>query len=166
MGGSGDGERDIRAFGSGRGGVIHRRKRHERDTVERIADRVFRVDAGVVDPGCKRADSGKGVAQSLAAIAQVERDRLRAELAALVNLRAEADSAWDSATYNAERARKAEAELAACREVVEAARGLVIGTDWNGGTHAKIYRPALVKALLNLDAARKGEEEGDGHAAR
>lgn len=80
-----------------------------------------------------------------------EIDRLRAELAALVNLRAEADSAWDSATYNAERARKAEAELAACREDADRYR------------HVRA-NPAMLLHLSNkafddaIDAARKGEE--------
>jgi hypothetical protein len=31
--------------------------------------------------------------------------------------------------------------------LVEAARGLSFGEDWNNGTHAKIYRPKLLKAL-------------------
>ena len=81
----------------------------------------------------------------IALAAEVE--RLRAELAALVNLRAEADSAWDSATYNAERARKAEAELAACREDAERYRWLK-----KVGNYDSAYQYAI-------DAAMAGGEK-------
>ncbi len=33
------------------------------------------------------------------------------------------------------------------RRLVEAARGLSFGVDWNNGTHAKEYRPKLIEAL-------------------
>lgn len=83
-----------------------------------------------------------------------EIERLRAELAALVNLRAEADSAWDSATYNAERARKAEAELAACREDAERYRWIREEKNLD-----RVYE--LDGEVLDqmIDAARKGEGE-------
>ena len=89
-----------------------------------------------------------------------ECERLRAELAALVNLRAEADSAWDSATYNAERARKAEAELAACREDAERYRWL--REHWDDVNHPVdfIICNSFVTTLdADVDAARKGEVE-------
>ena len=89
-----------------------------------------------------------------------EIERLRAELAALVNLRAEADSAWDSATYNAERARKAEAELAACREDAERYRWL--REHWDDVNHPVdfIICNSFVTTLdADVDAARKGEGE-------
>jgi len=35
-------------------------------------------------------------------------------------------------------------------DVVDAAMGLAMGEDWNNGTHAKIYRPKLLKALSAL----------------
>ena len=94
----------------------------------------------------------------IALAAEVE--RLRAELAALVNLRAEADSAWDSATYNAERARKAEAELAACREDAERYRWL--REHWDDVNHPVdfIICNSFVTTLdADVDAARKGEVE-------
>jgi len=90
--------------------------------------------------------------------AEAEVERLRAELAALVNLRAEADSAWDSATYNAERARKAEAELAACREDAERYRWL--REHWDDVNHPVdfIICNSFVTTLdADVDAARKGE---------
>jgi hypothetical protein len=34
--------------------------------------------------------------------------------------------------------------------IVEAAKGLAHGEDWNKGTHAKIYRPKLIAALRAL----------------
>ena len=81
-----------------------------------------------------------------------EIERLHAELAALVNLRAEADSAWDSATYNAERARKAEAELAACRDALAK-----VGPHYIPATSVSDEEAAEVYAAI--DAARKGEGE-------
>ena len=35
--------------------------------------------------------------------------------------------------------------------IVEAAKGLAHGKDWNNGTHAKIYRPKLIAALRALE---------------
>lgn len=40
--------------------------------------------------------------------------------------------------------------------VVEAAHGLSFGADWNGGTHAEIYRPKLLAALAALADAILG----------
>lgn len=42
---------------------------------------------------------------------------------------------------------------AALVEVVECARGLSVGEDWNNGTHAKIYRPKLLAALAKIKEA-------------
>lgn len=36
--------------------------------------------------------------------------------------------------------------------LVEAVRGLCFGTDWNNGTHAKIYRPKLIEALKQFES--------------
>jgi len=35
--------------------------------------------------------------------------------------------------------------------IVEAAKGLAHGEDWNNGTHARIYRPKLIAALRALE---------------
>lgn len=42
-------------------------------------------------------------------------------------------------------------ELAILRPIADAAKGLAHGTDWNNGTHAKIYRPKLIAALRALE---------------
>lgn len=34
--------------------------------------------------------------------------------------------------------------------LVEAAKGLACGVDWNNGTHAKFYRPKLLEALAKF----------------
>lgn len=47
------------------------------------------------------------------------------------------------------------AALRAAAAVVEAAKGLSIGTDWNKGTHADIYRPQLLASLTAYEAACK-----------
>ena len=83
-----------------------------------------------------------GMAQQIEAHVIATISRLRAELAALVNLRAEADSAWDSATYNAERARKAEAELAACRALLMNIGQAAHGADENGDPVATLATPS------------------------
>lgn len=36
--------------------------------------------------------------------------------------------------------------------LIEAASGLSLGVDWNKGTHAKHYRPKLLKAIAALAA--------------
>ena len=117
---------------------------------------------------CKKRCDSYGVACD--DIMADEIDRLRAELAALVNLRAEADSAWDSATYNAERARKAEAELAACREdsikakaQIETLENMLLhrfGGHVPGGCYVRYpdyCECGWTQERLNI-AARKGEE--------
>ncbi len=35
-------------------------------------------------------------------------------------------------------------------KIIEAAKGLAMGEDWNNGTHAKIYRPQLLAAIALL----------------
>jgi len=35
--------------------------------------------------------------------------------------------------------------------LVEAVKGLSFGVDWNKGTHAKLYRPKLLKALAEYE---------------
>lgn len=43
-------------------------------------------------------------------------------------------------------------------KLVEAARGLSGGVDWNNGTHAKIYRQKLLEALAAAEVYRKGAD--------
>lgn len=46
-------------------------------------------------------------------------------------------------------------------KLVEAAKGLSYGVDWNNGTHAKTYRPKLLEALkpfLNGTTQQGGEK--------
>lgn len=62
-------------------------------------------------------------------------------------------------TVRAERKRTLESEVV--KNIVDAARGLSFGTDWNNGTHAKLhrYRQELLDALRDYDA-KATEMEG------
>jgi len=66
-------------------------------------------------------------------------------------MKTELDSAWESAIHNAERARKAEAEVERLRaELAELRRFRKAIMDYDSN---------LYDALANSDAARKGEGE-------
>ena len=43
--------------------------------------------------------------------------------------------------------------------IVDAARGLSFGEDWNNGTHAKIYRHKLIEAVKSLPTPPAQEEK-------
>ena len=75
-------------------------------------------------------------------------DRIKALEAETVRLQAAWDSSFKQAMANGQKLAKAGA-------VIEAAKGLVFGEDWNNGTHAQIYRPKLIAAIA---AYQKGEE--------
>ena len=112
----------------------------------------YKIRCHDCDPEIVQHDAGKWVRYT-------DVESLRAELAALVNLRAEADSAWDSATYNAERARKAEAELAACRELgsaMENALNTIVVMDRRLSLRE---REEIATMRRKWFAARKGEGE-------
>ena len=65
-------------------------------------------------------------------------------------MKTELDSAWESAIHNAERARKAEAEVERLRaELAELRRFRKVIMDYDSN---------LYDALANSDAAHKGEE--------
>ena len=44
------------------------------------------------------------------------------------------------------------------RQIEEVLSGMLHGTDWNNGTHAKIYRPKFPEALSIIRAAREQEQ--------
>lgn len=54
-------------------------------------------------------------------------------------------------TTPADRSKALESEVERQRKVIEAAKGLSFGVDWNKGTHAKIYRPRLLAAIAELE---------------
>jgi len=49
----------------------------------------------------------------------------------------------------------------AARQLLEVAEGIQHGTDWNNGTHAKIYRPKFPEAITALKNALKELEDAD-----
>lgn len=67
---------------------------------------------------------------------EIERDTLRSRIAEL--------EAREAALL---------AKLKVAEEVIETARGLSFGEDWNNGTHAKIYRSKLLEALDKIKEA-------------
>lgn len=57
-------------------------------------------------------------------------------------------------------------ELARLQPLIDAAEGLCLGEDWNSGTHAKIYRPQLIKALRELRSNDRVERPCAASGAR
>jgi hypothetical protein len=83
-------------------------------------------------------------------------------------MKTELDSAWESAIHNAERARKAEAEVERLRAELAKANALLLTYGWHRDECAFLevcddcdcgFEAILRKALTINKAARKGEGE-------